>query len=100
MSNYHTSAGSEDAAKTAIAAGNLSPQGQKRANLDVNAAIAGYQNSNLITAYADASRKRIACRCRCSRLLFNNVVDLDWAPFELTLNHSILPEVLSSAGGR
>ena len=43
---------------------------------DVNIAIAGRRFGDLTTAYADASGKRIACRCRCTRLVFIHVDDL------------------------
>ncbi|MBR1286633.1 hypothetical protein JQ597_31725 [Bradyrhizobium sp. AUGA SZCCT0177] len=56
---------------SAITTRSLGPiQAQKLSGLNIDTAIAGCRYKTLVTAYADAWEKRIACRWRCWGLVF------------------------------
>jgi hypothetical protein len=60
-----------------IVASNLTRQDQPIKTTLVSTIIAGRHYGDLVTAYSDQFGKRIACRCRCTRLVFVNIDDLE-----------------------
>jgi hypothetical protein len=42
----------------------------------VNTALAGARYGDLTVSHADCTGRRIACRCRCTKLVFVNIDDL------------------------
>jgi hypothetical protein len=43
---------------------------------NVNTSLAGILYGDLSTMYADCTGHRIACRCRCTKMVFANIDDL------------------------
>jgi hypothetical protein len=43
---------------------------------NIDTSIAGARYGDLYATYADRTGRRIACRCRCSNLVFVNIDDL------------------------
>jgi hypothetical protein len=43
---------------------------------NINTSLAGTRYGDLSTMYADCTGHRIACRCRCTRMVFANIDDL------------------------
>lgn len=42
----------------------------------INTSLAGIRYGDLTILYADSTGRRIACRCRCTKMLFVNIDDL------------------------